>query len=157
MSDTWCHGLDGYGSCDYGMGLNNEVIDKTAGEGQVFGKSRMIGHGGANWGTTTGSCGYNPEYKFGICIAFASGGGLSRRLNDELSEWGPPNVACSVYDAVMAAIGGQRVPSCAAWPRPQRKRPFVWTKDKCDVARNSATLTPSEWKPFARKHCNKPR
>jgi len=121
LQDKWCLGPEGYGSCKYGLGflwdqVGQDVwplLDPKTGLDSV----RIQGHSGADWGSGCSPCGYNPTYKFGICIAYTSTYGMNcsgdwRTNDDAIYE-----ATCEVYDAVLQVVGGPRL-NCSRGSHP---------------------------------------
>lgn len=123
LVDSWCFGPDGPGSCHYGLGFNDEVMNGFQGKGPEY---QFVGHGGANWGSVASPCGYSPRYKFGVCLTYTSNQGLNCDLG-ESNEDAHSFVQCSVYEAVMKAVGGPKM-QCDKWPSPEDKKPCKWIK-----------------------------
>lgn len=104
----WCDG------CQYGFGfLRGEyeqdgwpVLDnETWSQDDV----ELLGHSGENWGSGAMTCGYNPKYRFGMCLTHSSLVGMdcahSKIWNDHAVE----HASCLAYDAVLDVVGGPRL------------------------------------------------
>mmetsp|Transcript_773 Transcript_773/g.1470 ORF Transcript_773/g.1470 Transcript_773/m.1470 type:complete len:477 (+) Transcript_773:38-1468(+) len=138
LSDNWCFGPTGAGSCKYGMGILTDQVGQDVWPLQDPSQAeavRVIGHPGEDWGSGCSPCGYNPTYGFGICVAYTSVIGMNC-TGDFLENYGAVQEAtCRAYDAVLRVVGGPRlnctVPASSAeremknctWerqPRPER-------------------------------------
>jgi len=112
MVDDWCNTRDGEGTCQYGLGLNNEqAFWENPGPGPDGGANdfQFIGHGGMNWGSGATPCGYHKKYKFGFCLAFTSTDGQNCKLGEENGQ-ANAEAGCRVYSVVQEAMGGKKLP-----------------------------------------------
>jgi len=124
LSDDWCLGPTGYGSCSYGMGLLTDQVGQDVWPMQDPSadpkEARVMGHPGEDWGSGCSPCGYNQKYDFGICIAYTSVVGMNCSGDFRENYGAVQEATCRAYDAVLAIVGAPRlnctVPSLVGAP-----------------------------------------
>jgi len=113
LSDTWCVGPSGPGSCSYGLGLFKDQLGQDyfylQNSSENIEKVRLTGHPGADWGSGVSPCGYNTEYKFGVCIAYTSVTGMNCSIDFTHNNYAIYETTCLAYDAVLSVMGGPRL------------------------------------------------
>lgn len=116
--DDWCFGADEEpGVCEYAMGFERNHLELDIWpmlDASEAGDVALIGHNGQNWGSGASPCGWNPKYRFGMCVTFTSNVALNRSISQEANEDGMEEVACRIYDAVLTSIAGPRL-DCSKW------------------------------------------
>lgn len=119
LSDKWCFGPTGSGSCMYGMGFMKDqmgqdvwpMLDPNADADLV----RVSGHPGEDWGSGVSPCGYNLAYGFGICIAYTSLVGMNCTADARSNANAVYEATCLAYDTVLASVGAPRL-NCTLTP-----------------------------------------
>merc|ERR1712100_455125 len=113
LSDTWCPGPDGDGSCSYGLALFRDQFGQDVwsmlDQSDSIDYVRVIGHPGEDWGSGCSPCGYNKKYKFGICLGYTSLVGMNCSLDPRINSNAILEATCKIYDAVLSVVGAPRL------------------------------------------------
>jgi CubicO group peptidase (beta-lactamase class C family) len=143
MVNRWCTGPKGPGSCQYGLGLEHAqlgldywdpFIQKPLPKMSKPEDLSLIGHDGADWGSTAAPCGYNPKWGFGICVVHASSSGLNCSMTQTENGISSFETLCRVYDAVLGEVDGPRLKcDIALPPQPDSPKGCVWRKVSGDI------------------------
>ncbi len=113
LSDTWCWGPRGPGSCQYGLGLFRDQYAQDwwpTVSGDPEDARVNVGHPGEDWGSGVSPCGYNARYGFGVCIAYTALEGMNCTGDFRRNDYATFEASCLVYDAVLAIVGGSGAP-----------------------------------------------